>query len=141
MIPHRLLHRPTFTAVAIATLALGIGGATAIFSVADAVILRPLPFVEAERLVVMWQANQKKNQPFIEISYPAFREWREQARSFEDIVGMPSVNFGYTLIGRGEPTALSGRAVTGGFFPLLVMAFAVGFDAGFIGVMAFGDLD
>lgn len=114
-----LVYQPGLSAVAIATLAFGIGGATAIFSVADAVILRPLPFVDAERLVVMWQANQKKNQPFIEISYPAFRQWREQARSFEDIAGMPSVNFGYTLMGRGEPTPLHGRAVSGGFFSLL----------------------
>jgi putative ABC transport system permease protein len=115
----RLFHRPGFTSVAVATLALGIGGVTAIFSVADAVILRPLPFEDPERLALMWQASPVKNQPFVELSYPEYREWRAQARSLSDVAGMVGVNQNHTLSGRGEPTVLQGRMVTPNFFAVL----------------------
>jgi hypothetical protein len=78
-LPRLVRSRPSISLVAVATLALGIGGATAIFSVADAVILRPLPFADPGRIVLLWQKETTRNQPFVELSYPGFREWREQS--------------------------------------------------------------
>ncbi len=114
--------RRGLAAVAVSTLALGIGGATAIFSVADAVILRPLPFAEPERLVLLWQSDTARNQPFVELSYPGFREWREQSRSFVEMAGMPSTNQGLLWKGGDEPRTLVGRWVTGRFFSVMGVA-------------------
>jgi predicted permease len=118
--------RPGLTMVAVLTLGLGIGGATAIFSVADAVILRPLPFAAPDRLVMLWQTDRIKDQPFVEMGYPTFRDWREQNRVFADMAGMPSTNQGWVLTGRGEPVPLLGRWVTGRFFDVLGVAPARG---------------
>jgi putative ABC transport system permease protein len=111
--------RPGFTAVALFTLATGIGGATAIFGIADAVILRPLPFPEPDRLVLLWQRDLKANQPVVAISYPAYKDWRDQNRVFEELAGMPEINWGWTLTGRGEPVELVGRLVTANFFAVM----------------------
>ena len=121
-----LVRRPALTTVAVLTLALGIGGATAIFSVADAVVLKSLPYVDPDRLVLIWQSDRARNQPFVEISYPAFREWRDRTQLFEAIAGMPSVNFEQALTGRGEPITVEGRGVTGSFFSLFGVAPALG---------------
>ncbi|MEO8522109.1 MAG: ABC transporter permease [Acidobacteriota bacterium] len=118
--------RPGLTGVAVLTLALGIGGATAIFSVADAVVLKALPYASPDRLVVLWQSDRSRNQPFVEISYPAFREWRDRTHLFESIAAMPSVNTERTLTGRAEPATIEGRDVTGGFFSLLGVSPALG---------------
>ena len=72
---------PGFSSVALATLALGIGAATAVFSVADAVLLKPLPFADADRLVVVWESNAAVSR---ESSFAApwnFREWQRQVRT------------------------------------------------------------
>ncbi len=122
----RLKASPGFTTIAVLTLALGIGGATAIFSVADAVVLRPLPYHDADQLVVIWQADRDRNQPFVEISYPAFRAWRDRSRLFESLAAMSSVNDETILTGRGEPVAVEGRWVTSGFFSVLGVAPAMG---------------
>jgi putative ABC transport system permease protein len=118
--------RPGTTVVAVLILTFGIGVTTTIFSVVDAVLLRPLPYIDSDRLVVIWQSDRTRNQPFIEISYPAFREWRERTRLFESIAAMPSVNFEMALTGRGEPVAIEGRAVTADFFSLLGTEAALG---------------
>lgn len=118
--------RPGTTVVAVLILTLGLGAATTIFSVVDAVLLRPLPYIDAERVVVIWQSDRTRNQPFIEISYPAFREWRERSHAFEVIAAMPSVNFEMALTGRGEPVATEGRAVSGDFFSLFGATAAIG---------------
>ena len=114
-----LARRPGLTLVAVLTLGLGIGGATAIFSVADAVILRPLPFAEPDRLVMLWQADRIKDQPFVEMGYPTFRDWRESNRVFEDLAGMPSTNEAWVATGRGDAYPVHGRWVTGRFFDVL----------------------
>jgi putative ABC transport system permease protein len=118
----RLGRRRATSAVAIVTLGLGLGAATAIFSVADAVILRPLPFAEPDRLVLFWQSDRPKSQSFVEMSYPTFRDYRDRTPVLADLAGMPSVNQGFLLTGRGEPVNLSGRWVTGNFFSVLGVA-------------------
>jgi putative ABC transport system permease protein len=117
---------PGFTLVAVLTLALGTGTATAMFSVADAVVLRPLPYADADRLVVISMSDPERNQPFVEFSYPAYREWHDRSRQFQTVAAMSSVNDETILTGRGEPMPVEGRWVTGEFFSLLGVAPAFG---------------
>jgi putative ABC transport system permease protein len=116
-----LLKRPGFTLIAILTLALGIGANTAIFSVVQAVLLRPLPFREQERLVVAWKSEATTNHSFAEISIPESNEWRRQSRVFEHLAAMTTsvYGFGYTLTGRGEPVQIQSARVSAEFFPAL----------------------
>ena len=94
----QLLKNPGFTAVALLTLALSIGANTAIFSVVNAVLLRPLPYAESDRLV--WLSERSPNFPTMSVSYPNFTDWREQQTVFEQI-GV--YNWGsYNLTGSGD---------------------------------------
>jgi putative ABC transport system permease protein len=79
----QLLKNPGFTAVAVLTLALGIGANTAIFSVVNAVLLRPLPYPDSERLV--WLAERGPEWNGGSISWPNFADWREQQSVFDHI--------------------------------------------------------
>ena len=114
----RTLRRaPVFSAAAILTLALGVGANTAIFSVVNAVMLRPLPFREPDRLVRIWETNPKRNIPFFSASVLNYLSWKEQATCFESIgaFGGASLN----LTGTGEPERLAAGALTASVFPLL----------------------
>jgi putative ABC transport system permease protein len=120
-----LLRRPLLFAVAAGALALGIGASTAVFSVVDAVLLRPLPFADPGRLVLVWQSIPERNAPFVEVSYPYFREIRSRSGTLAGLAAMPSVNSGFTLGGR-EPARVDGRIVTGNFFDVLGAQAALG---------------
>src|SRR6186997_2710379 len=100
-----LLKRPGFTLVAILTLALGIGANTAIFSVINAVVLRPLPFDQADQLLFLNERSPVLDE--MSISYPNFTDWRNQNHVFEKI-GVYNRN-SYNLTGYGEAE----RIVTG----------------------------
>ena len=113
-----LRSRPLLVVVAVAVLAVGIGASTAVFSVVDAVLLRPLPFADADRLVVAWQRSPDNSVPFVEVSYPDYLDWRQQARAFESMAIIPSVNQGFMLAG-DEPMQVQGRLVSGNFFDVL----------------------
>ncbi|MDW8241568.1 MAG: hypothetical protein RMM98_18350, partial [Acidobacteriota bacterium] len=80
-----LLKHPGFTAVAVVTLALGIGANTAIFSIVTAVLLRPLAFEAPERLFIIWETVPRKGILDNPVSYPNFRDWKERNRVFEEI--------------------------------------------------------
>ncbi len=84
-----LLKQPGFSAVAVLTLALGIGANTAIFSVVDGVLLRPLPYPEADRLVMLWERNPQRGFEQEKVSGPDFLDWREQNRVFESMAFWP----------------------------------------------------
>lgn len=102
-------------AVIIATLALGIGATTAIFSVVDRLLLRPLPFREAERLVFAAETAPEGDR--MSVAWPNFVDWRARARSFDRMEGSRRVQFNLTGFEAAEQ--LGGRMVTGGFFDLL----------------------
>jgi putative ABC transport system permease protein len=87
-----LLAHPAFTAVIVATLALGIGANTAIFSVVNAALLRPLPFRDAERLVLIWGDRPASGYPQLPVSLPNFTDLRNRARSFDDMAVWTSFN-------------------------------------------------
>src|SRR5207245_221850 len=125
----QLLKNPGFTAVAVLTLALGIGANTAIFSVVNAVLLRPLPFREPDRLVTVWERDPKQGYEQNLATTGTFLDWRAQNQSFEGMAIFDS-NRGFTLTGRGEPERPTGAAVSANLFqilgvsPLLGRAFA-----------------
>src|SRR5260221_296230 len=121
----RLARRPGFAAVAVGTLALGIGGATAIFSIADAVILRPLPFPDPERMEVAWPRDRRSPDLHV-LSYKTYQYWRDQIHGFEGLAGLAETNWGWTLTGRGEPVELMGRLVTADFFSVMGVRPALG---------------
>lgn len=112
-----LLARPGFTTIAVLTLALGIGANTAIFSLVDAVLLRPLPFREPERLAIVWEDATSIGFPRNTPAPANFADWKSQNRVFED---MAALNWqGYNLTEDGEPERVEAQAVTANFFSLL----------------------
>ncbi|HEX8293919.1 MAG TPA: ABC transporter permease, partial [Pyrinomonadaceae bacterium] len=119
-----LRKRPGFTAVAVLTLALGIGANTAIFSLVHAVLLRPLPFPEAERLVMLWEDASRIGFPQNTPAPANFLDWKTQTQSFEGVAALMwrSLN----LTGYGEPQKLNGNAVSADLFPLLGVRPALG---------------
>src|SRR6266576_5982527 len=92
-----LLKRPGFAAIAVITLALGIGANTAIFSVVNAVLLRPLPFDDPERIVWVWDTQPQL--PTAPAALPDFLDWKEQNRSFEHLAAFQS---GYMFVDAGD---------------------------------------
>ena len=112
-----LLKRPGFTAVVVLTLALGIGANTAIFTVVDAVLLRPLPYPEPERLVQIGSTNPTRD--LLDATPRKFRFWREHSRSFESMATYRSFGAGISTSGGGEPEHASGLRVSADFFSVL----------------------
>lgn len=109
-----LLKRPGFTVIVVLTLALGIGANAAVFSVINAVLLRPLPYRDADRVVTLWQNNIKDGVPNNDVSPANFIDWSEQSNSFEAMAGIEP--FGFALVGDGEPERFAASLVTSGFF-------------------------
>src|SRR5262245_15631001 len=115
---------PGFTIVATLTLALGIGANTAIFSVVDAVILRPLPYPEPSRLVQLWGNVKRAKVERRGASYPDYVDWRDQSRSFEAMAAF--VDGDLTIAGTGEPERITGEFVSQPYFDLLGMRAVLG---------------
>ena len=113
-----LLKKPGFTALAIVTLALGIGANTAIFSVVNAVLLRPLQFPEPERLVTLWERNPKQGYEENVASPPNFVEWRQQSRAFERISAF-TFDAKFNLSGDERPEPVQGTRVSADLFATL----------------------
>ncbi len=115
---------PGFTAVAILTLALGIGANTAIFSVVNRLLLSPLPFSQPDQLVTVWEHNLPRDFPRNVVSPGNFLEWRERAKSFDGIAAFS--NWTFNLTGNGEPERVISRAGSANIFSLLGVTAAVG---------------
>ena len=115
-----LFKQPGFTAIAALTLGLGIGANITIFSVVNAVLLRPLPYPDSDRLVYLWSAAPKQNISERASAYANFSDWRAQNTSFEDLaVSDPTV---VTLTGAAEPEGVMSVRASANYFPLLGVA-------------------
>src|SRR2546423_3049535 len=112
-----LIKSPGFTLVAAFVLALGVGANTAIFSVVNAVLLRPLPYAESERLIVPWG---EKNDPrhHTVVSYPDFVDWREQTQTLEHVAAYNQSGM-LLRLESAEPEPITGANVSADLFPLL----------------------
>jgi len=121
-----LVRSPALAAAAVVTLALGIGANTAVFSAVHAVILRPLPFAEPDRLVMLWESNTERGW-VNETAAPAnMLDWQERVKAFEDVGGFASFTGSATLTGHGDPRQVASVQVTGNFFRVLGVQPAAG---------------
>src|SRR5215813_6835797 len=115
---------PAFFAIAICVIALGIGANTAMFSVIDAVILKPLPYTNPERLVMLWETRPDRGVANNVVSTANYLDWRARAHSFDAMSAMlfrPE-----SLTGNGEPEQVLTQLVAEDFFPMLGLPMAYG---------------
>lgn len=120
----QLLKNPGFTAVAVLTLALGIGANTAMFSLVNGVLLKPLPYPHADRLISLFENQREQGQDFVNVTAPGFLDWRQQSAVFEDLAAYQPT--GFDLTGSGEPARLAGIRASASLFPMLGVKPAVG---------------
>jgi putative ABC transport system permease protein len=113
----QLARKPLGNSAAAATLALGIGSSVALFSLVDAVLLRPLPYPEADELVALWDSRPEAGQPRSRVSGFNYRHWREEAKTLEALALLG--NTSGALTGRREPLEVEGFRVTCNTFALL----------------------
>jgi putative ABC transport system permease protein len=113
-----LAKNPGFTAVAVLTLALGIGANTAIFSVVESVLLRPLPYPQPESLVEIWNTYPPQV-PQIGLSPGDYADWREQNASFSEMGAFLGITHGFNLTGEGQPQRVLASYATASLFPML----------------------
>src|SRR5437879_8946505 len=113
----QLLKQPAFTAIAVITVALAIGATTAVLSLVNGLLVRPLPYREPQQLILLLQHFKSQNLERIPVSPPEFKDYETRARSFEKLGA-----FGYTdfnLAGEDRPEGIAGATVTAGVLPLL----------------------
>ena len=119
----RMLRKsPAFAAIAILTLALGIGANTAIFSLVEGVLLAPLPYPDPHRLVMVWENNPRF--PRVFVSYPNFLDWQHSARSFRKMAAFR--NQGIDLTSPGTPEHIDAKQISSGFFSTLGTELSLG---------------
>ena len=112
-----LLRNPGFSIIAVVSLALGIGANTAIFSLVNAVLLKPLPFAEPDRLMMVWEDQSAIGFPRADVAAANYIDWKAQNQSFEDMAAINWKNF--NLTGDGEPERIIAHGASANFFPLL----------------------
>src|SRR5215217_9772292 len=110
-----LLKRPGFTVIALIALALGIGANTAIFSLVNAIVLRPLPFPEPDRLVWVW-GNIRSGGNTASVSPPDYLDYREQNKTLENLAAAFGIPAPVNMTGNGDPERLNASIVTGNYF-------------------------
>ena len=112
-----LLKRPAFTAIAVLTLALGIGANTAIFSVVNAVLLQPLPLKDPDRLMTFWHSAPAKGLRHLDLNDALFAYYRERTKTFESLAAYEGGDV--ALTGNGDPEVVPGAAITYNYFNVL----------------------
>jgi putative ABC transport system permease protein len=126
----RLDARVALTAVAL--LAVTIGAVTAVFAIAHAIVLRPFPFADQSRVAVIWQRDDRRNVPIIEVAYGEMEGWRSRTRTFAQLGVVGSTNWSLALVDKAEPQVVEISAVSSSFFPVVGTRPALGrwFDSG-----------
>jgi putative ABC transport system permease protein len=120
-----MVRNPVFTLIAVVTLALGIGVNTAIFSVVDAVLLRPLPYPEANRLVFLWSTMNAQGVPMSGSALPDYQEWRDHNKSFDGLAGFYYGDFNLSTTNEA-PERIQGAYITANLFQVLRVSPAIG---------------
>src|SRR5438309_5958442 len=121
-----LLKNPAFTAIAVLTLALGIGANTAIFSFVNAILLRPLPYQEPERLVMVFENHRVNGWSKNSVGAPVLGEWRKQSTVFDGLAARGSG--GFILTGKRQPENVPGSFLSANIFALLGLKPILGRD-------------
>src|SRR3954467_15724273 len=121
-----MLRSPGFTAVALVALALGIGANTAIFSVVNSVLLRPLSFADSDRLVFVYHSYTGLHLSRISVSPQGFNYYREHSKTLEQLSAFSGYRAPQNLTGSGEPERVRPAMVTGDFFNVLGVPAALG---------------
>src|SRR5215475_13348637 len=119
-----LFENPGFTLIVLFTLALGIGANTVIFSVVNTVLLRPLPFKRADRLVRLNESNPERGWPIFGVSHPNFLDWRALNQTFEGMAATTTASF--NLSAGGDVYLIQGTPTTADFLPVLGVSPALG---------------
>jgi hypothetical protein len=119
-----LSHSPGFTLVALITMTLGVGVNTAMFSVVNAVLLRPLPYADPDQLAMIWAADPARNIHDSATSFPTFTDWRTRSQHFADMAFWRAHSG--NLTDAGEPERVMGAMASASLFPLLGVAPASG---------------
>ena len=112
-----LIKKPAFTVVVVAALALGIGANTAIFSIVNSILLRPLPYRDPDRLTMIWMDNKRMNVDQDIHSYPNYVDYRDQNQVFESMATYYGISL--NLVGVGEPERIIGSATSASLFEVL----------------------
>ena len=112
-----LIRRPGFATVAVLTLGVGMGATTAIFSLIDSVLLKPLPFHEPDRLATVWEVRPRFNQPRMQVAPANYVDWKQQVQAFQSVAAY--YNSFVNLTGAGTPERLVAAQVTPNLFPTL----------------------
>ncbi|HEY3027293.1 MAG TPA: ABC transporter permease [Pyrinomonadaceae bacterium] len=120
-----LIKNPIFTLIAVVTLALGIGANTAIFSVVDAVLLRPLPYPEANRLVFLWSTMNSQGVPLSPSALPDYYGWRDRNKVFDGLGAFYNGDFNLSSTG-SPPELIQGAYVTSNLFQVLKVSPSLG---------------
>src|SRR5580765_5170052 len=117
----QLLKQPGFTAVAVLTLALGIGANTAIFSIINGVLLKPLPYPEPDRLVTLWERDPQRGVEQERVSGPNYLDWRAQSTAFSDLAVSPGWEGSteFNLVLRDSTVKVNGSYASASLFPTL----------------------
>jgi predicted permease len=114
-----LVGQPMFALVSIGTLALGIGANTAMFSILRFVLLEPLPFAHADRVVMIWSQSAHSDQAIAEVGYNEHLAWKHGNATFEDLAIFGSVNWSYRITAPGDPFGVAYSSVSASFFDSL----------------------
>ena len=114
---HTLTRRPAFTLMAVLTLGVGMGATTAMFSLIDSVLLKPLPFHQPDRLTMVWEVRSRFNQPRVQAAPSNYLDWAQQVQAFESLAAYS--NAFVNLTGAGTPERLFAAQVTPNLFPTL----------------------
>src|SRR6185295_16341561 len=115
-----LFKSPAFTLVAVAALALGIGANTGVFSVVNAVLLRPLPYKDVGRIMTVWESDMKTGKKEDGASPANFLDWRDQNQVSEQLA--TAEPYGHTLTGSNDPERFRSWLVSEGFFDIIRVA-------------------